>query len=698
MSATLDALAIDLAPLLPWPLIAALAALATLLVGYGLLRRARGSWWRAAAAAVLVVALLNPSLVEEQRTPLEDVAVVLVDQSPSQRLEDREAQTAEALAALERELGDAPGIELRVVDAARGAGDDGTKLFGELGEALADVSRRRIAGVIALSDGEVHDAPVDTQGLGFDAPVHLLLTGRRDEGDRRLAVTEAPSYGLVGKEIELTLRVDDLPVLTGPTTTLLKISRDGEALPPVPLAIGAEQRLPLTLEHAGPTVFELEVDAGPEELSLLNNRAVVVVNGVRDRLRVLLVSGEPYPGERSWRNLLKSDPSVDLVHFTILRPPEKQDGTPINELSLIAFPIRELFDLKLDEFDLIIFDRYRRRGVLPRAYFENIARYVEEGGALLDSSGTAYAGPLSLYDSPLGRVLPGEPTGEVIERGFLPMVSEIGFRHPVTSDLSPPGPSAADGAAPPPSWGRWFRTVDTVVRRGTIVMTGADQRPLLVLDHFGEGRVAQLLSDQIWLWGRGFEGGGPQADLLRRIAHWAMKEPELEEEDLRATVVEGRLEVTRRSLSEAPAEVEVTLPSGDTRRLALEDAGQGRWTGVLAADQLGLYRVGDGTQTAFAARGALNPLEFADLRSTPDLMAPIVEATGGAIHRLAEAGVPDIRLVRPGRDTAGRGWIALRHNGDYVVSGVERLSLLPPALVLLLGLGAAMLAWWREGH
>jgi len=336
--------------------------------------------------------------------------------------------------------------------------------------------------------------------------------------------------------------------------------------------------------------------------------------------------------------------------------------------------------------------------VLPRAYFENIARYVEEGGALLDSSGTAYAGPLSLYDSPLGRVLPGEPTGEVIERGFLPMVSEIGFRHPVTSDLSPPGPSAADGAAPPPSWGRWFRTVDTVVRRGTIVMTGADQRPLLVLDHFGEGRVAQLLSDQIWLWGRGFEGGGPQADLLRRIAHWAMKEPELEEEDLRATVVEGRLEVTRRSLSEAPAEVEVTLPSGDTRRLALEDAGQGRWTGVLAADQLGLYRVGDGTQTAFAARGALNPLEFADLRSTPDLMAPIVEATGGAIHRLAEAGVPDIRLVRPGRDTAGRGWIALRHNGDYVVSGVERLSLLPPALVLLLGLGAAMLAWWREGR
>ncbi len=696
MSETRDALAIDLAPLLPWQLVAALGALAAMLVIYGLIRRARGAAWRAAAAAVLVFALLNPSLVEEQRTPLDDVAVVLVDRSPSQRLGEREAQTAEALATLEQALGEVSGLELRVVDAARDAGDEGTKLFGELGKALADVSRRRIAGVIALSDGEVHDAPVDVDGLGFDAPVHLLLTGTRDEGDRRLAVTEAPSYGLVGKEIQLTLRVDDLPGADDTAMTVLKISRDGVALPPLPIAVGAQQTLPLLLEHAGPTVFELEVDAGPQELSLLNNRAVVVVNGVRDRLRVLLVSGEPYPGERSWRNLLKSDPSVDLVHFTILRPPEKQDGTPINELSLIAFPIRELFDLKLDEFDLIIFDRYRRRGVLPRAYFENIARYVEGGGALLESSGTAYAGPLSLYDSPLGRVLPGEPTGEVIERGFKPAVSEIGLRHPVTADLVPGAVPGED--APEPAWGRWFRTVDAVVRRGTTVMTGADQRPLLVLDRFGEGRVAQLMSDQIWLWGRGFEGGGPQADLLRRIAHWLMKEPELEEEDLRATVVQGRLEVTRRSLSERPGDVQVTLPSGATRRLALEDAGQGRWTGILAADELGLYRISDGTRTAFAARGALNPLEFADLRSTPDLLAPIVEATGGAVHRLAEGGVPDIRLVRPGRDTEGRGWIGLRHNGDYVVSGVERTPLLPAALVLLLGLGAAMIAWWREGR
>ena len=98
------------------------------------------------------------------------------------------------------------------------------------------------------------------------------------------------------------------------------------------------------------------------------------INGVRDRLRVLLVSGEPHAGERTWRNLLKSDASVDLVHFTILRPPEKQDGVPVDELSLIAFPTRELFIEKIEDFDLIIFDRYRRRGILPSLYLENIAQ------------------------------------------------------------------------------------------------------------------------------------------------------------------------------------------------------------------------------------------------------------------------------------------------------------------------------------
>ena len=198
---------------------------------------------------------------------------------------------------------------------------------------------------------------------------------------------------------------------------------------------------------------------------------------------MLLVSGEPHAGERTWRNLLKSDAAVDLVHFTILRPPEKQDGTPINELSLIAFPTRELFSEKIDQFDLIIFDRYQHRGVLPILYFDNIARYVRDGGALLVAAGPDYANDGSLYDTPLSPVLPVAPTGKIIEEPYFPRVTDVGKRHPVTRDL--------DGSSfDPPHWGRWFRLIDVEKPQGEVVMKGAEDKPLLVLNREGKGRVA----------------------------------------------------------------------------------------------------------------------------------------------------------------------------------------------------------------
>ena len=698
----IGALSVDLAPLLPWPAIGALALAALALLGFSLWRRARGTAWRALAVAVLLVALLNPSLVQEEREYLNDIAVVLVDESPSQDIEDRGAQTEAALAEVERRIRALDGVELRVVRtgapeerAGAAASEEGTRLFSALTRALADEQGRRVAGVVVITDGQVHDVPADPRQLGFRAPVHTLLTGRRDEGDRRLEVTEAPSFGLVNKEVTITLRVDDLPSggEGGNGFAQVTVTQDGERLPPLSVPIGVDYQLPLELKHGGPTVFEIAAEPGPRELSVVNNSAVVVVNGVRDRLRVLLVSGEPHAGERTWRNLLKSDPAVDLVHFTILRPPEKQDGTPIDELSLIAFPIRELFEIKLDEFDLIIFDRYQRRGVLPRAYFENIAHYVEEGGALLVSSGANLASPFGIYQSPLGRVLPGEPTGGITEQGFRPAITETGRRHPVTAEL--PG---GGGGGEAPSWGRWFMLVDAAAQRGQTVMEGPNGRPLLILDRFGEGRVAQLMSDQIWLWSRGFEGGGPQGELLRRIAHWLMKEPELEEEDLKATVIDGRLEITRRSLSDHPPEVEVTMPSGETVTVPIQETGGGRATGQLPVTEPGLYRISDGTRMAFAASGALNPLEYTDLRATDERMRPIAEATGGAIHRLAEDEVPALRRVRADRDAAGPGWMGLQRNQDYLVTGIRQVPLLPGLVVLLFGLGATLLAWRREGR
>ncbi|HEX6442127.1 MAG TPA: hypothetical protein VF007_08075, partial [Stellaceae bacterium] len=547
-----SAYTIAAAPLLPWWAVAGLAGTALLLLALGLWRRARGVWWRGAVALMLLAILVNPSLIQEKRSPLRDVAVVVVDESPSQQIGNRAEATETALKAVQERLAQEPDLDLRVIRAGKpqtGSGDDGTRLFTALSRSMSEIPRQRLAAVVMITDGQVHDIPTTdpaatAQELG--APLHVLLSGRPDEGDRRLVVDKAPSFGLVGKEMPLTIRVEDLPAPPSAAPerqARLTWRKDGAGPHQVMVPVGKDVPLSIPIDHGGPNVLELEVEPGPQELTLANNRAAVVVNGVRDRLRVLLVTGEPHSGERVWRNILKSDPSVDLVHFTILRPPEKQDGTPIRELSLIAFPIRELFDVKLDDFDLIIFDRYSRRGIIPQAYIENVVRYVQKGGAFLEAAGPNFGTPMSMFRTPLGEILPTEPTGDVDEEGFKPQLTDTGRRHPVTEDL--PG---AGKPGETPGWGRWFRQVETHVHNGTEVMSGDHNQPLLVLDRVGKGRVAQLLSDQMWLWARGFEGGGPQAELLRRLAYWLMKEPDLEENDLRARIEGDRLIVTRQLL------------------------------------------------------------------------------------------------------------------------------------------------------
>jgi hypothetical protein len=695
-----SAYTIAFAPLVPWWLVAALAGAALLVLALGAWRRARGLVWRGIAVAILLALLVNPALVEEKRTPQRDVAVVVLDESPSQQIGDRAASSEAALNALTAQLDKERDLDVRVVRAGKpqpGSGDDGTRLFTALNSALGDVPRQRLAGAMMITDGEVHDIPagdVKTAAEQLGAPLHVLLSGKPDEGDRRLVVKESPSFGLVGKEVPLTIRVEDLPETKNAPDTRAKLIWRKDGGPPHPLVVPVGRDVPLSvpIDHGGPNVLELQVDPGPQELTLVNNRAAVVVNGVRDRLKVLLVSGEPHAGERVWRNILKSDPSVDLVHFTILRPPEKQDGTPIRELSLIAFPIRELFDVKLDEFDLIIFDRYSRRGVIPQAYIENVVNYVRKGGAFLEATGPSFGTPMTLFRTPLGAILPTEPTGNVEEEGFKPRLTDQGWRHPVTADL--PGAGTPGGT---PSWGRWFRQVDAHVHQGTTLMSGDHDEPLLVLDRAGEGRVAQLLSDQMWLWARGFEGGGPQAELLRRLAYWLMKEPDLEENDLRATIDGDRLVVTRQSLDPDEKPVTVTAPDGTTTTLKLTPEHGGRSSGTLAVDQMGLYRVTDGTRTALAAAGPLNPIEYADVRATPDKLSPLVSASGGGTFWLKD-GIPDIRRVASGRATAGHNWLGLRENADYVVAGFSETPLLPGIAALLLAIGTLIAAWRREGR
>jgi hypothetical protein len=679
-------------PLVPalvlWIALAAIVVIAALL----LLSRARGAAVRVAALALILLALANPSFTREDREPLSSVAVVVIDKSPSQNFGTRNQETAKAKEALVDSLKKIRGLEVRVVEAGQADGEtDGTRLFGALSSALSDVPVERVAGAFLITDGRVHDIPANATALGFQAPVHALITGAKDERDRRIAISAAPRFGIVGQTQTITYRLDDQGV-TGERAKIV-VRRDGDVINERTLQSGQTANVEIDIKHAGPNIVEIEASPLENELTLVNNRAVVAIDGVRDRLRVLLVSGEPHSGERTWRNLLKSDASVDLVHFTILRPPEKQDGTPINELSLIAFPTRELFQQRINEFQLIIFDRYARQGVLPIPYFENMARYVRAGGAVLVSAGPDYASTSSIWRTPLDSVLPAEPVG-VTEKPFYAHLSDAGKRHPVTRGLE-------GSASEPPHWSRFFRTVETRNSVTPPVMTGADGKPLLLLSRFGEGRVALLLTDHIWLWARGYEGGGPHLDLLRRMSHWLMKQPDLDEEALRMKIQGHDLVVERQTMADSVTPVTVTSPSGATRELTLSAGDPGEWRATMPANELGLWQATDGTLKALINVGPTNPKEFSEVTSTTEMLKPLAQATGGDARRIVDGGSLEMPRVVPVRSSSifrGDGWMGVKMRDASVVKGVGVLPMFAGLIGLLLLLGAFAATWLREGR
>jgi hypothetical protein len=676
-------------PLVPWPLLWGLLAFAVVLLIVAVWRGLSGWWLRGLSAVVLLTALANPALQEEDRGKLSDIIILVVDDSTSQTLGDRKDQTAKAVAAITAEVAAMEHTELRIVHFADGADDAGSLAMTTLAQALAEEPRARVAGAILVTDGRVHDLEL---APSLPAPLQVLLTGMDTDWDRRLVVKNAPAFAILGEEVTLTLRIDDTGAVPKDVGTEADITIAVDAEPPqtYSVAVGEDLTLPVTLPHGGMNVLQFSVAAADGEITDRNNTAVVQINGVRDRLRVLLVSGEPHTGERVWRNLLKSDPSVDLVHFTILRPPEKQDGIPVDELSLIAFPTRELFIEKIDEFDLIIFDRYRLRGILPTSYLESVRDYVRRGGTVLVSAGPEAGVADSLWRSPLADILPVDVTSRVISEGFKPVVTELGRKHPVTEGL--------EALAPKGGWGRWFRMVEMTPLSGETLMTGPGDLPLLQLAREGEGRVAVLASDQIWLWGRGYEGGGPQLELLRRLAHWMLKEPELEEEALTADAKGQVLTITRRTIADAPpSPVTVTGPDGTVVTLDMAAAGPGKFSVDWAAPTMGLYRLEQGELTRVIAVGPSAPREFVETIANGDALLPVAEPTLGTVMRL-EDGMPDLRAVRMGRQAYGRGWIGITPRDAYVTQDVQIAALLPGWAYLILASLLAIAAWLVEGR
>lgn len=649
----------------------------------------KSGFFRAIALAALIALLANPLIRQAERTGLDDVALVLVDKSASQALGDRDDIAARAADNIINELERLDGVESRRVEFS---GDEQTETVTALQSALADIPRSRLGAVFVVTDGQTVDA--DRAIAGLDAPTHIVIAGADDEIDRKITLTNAPRYGIVDQSVRVAFRIDDLgaeekELAAGqPVTVTLRVN--GEEILSEPVPLGAEAGFEAPLTRPGSTVIELEVEARDGELTTRNNIAVLPISAIRDRLRVLLISGEPHPGERVWRNLLKSDPAVDLVHFTILRPIEKNDNTSVSELALIQFPQDELFIQKLPEFDLVIFDRYTYRGVLDSFHFDNIARYVEGGGGVLIAAGPEYFGRRSLAARRnLSFVLPAAPIGPATEGAFRPTVTELGERHPVTTGLTEED-----------YWGRWLRIVPVAQRRGQALMAGPDDAPLLLLDRVEEGRIGLILSDHVWLWARGFDGGGPHAELLRRIAHWLMKEPELEEEALSLADDGNALVITQRSVRATLEPVELEYPDGELQQIAPTQTKPGLFTARIENAPRGLYRARSGQLFAIGAVGLAAAPEFHDVVSTTQKLQPLSDATrGGAFRATARGGIPDIKRVSSSGVRAGDQWAGVVKKGAARIEAVRDAPAAPPIAWLILIAAALLTAWLIEsGH
>jgi len=697
----IDSIAID--PLLSIPIISVLGGLAVFAAIIGALGRLKTLIPRLIAALALILALLNPQTVIEEKDPLKDVVLVLKDQSESISLGTRSARMDRAYSALQSKLQEKGNLE--IVNAVIPASTDGTRMTTALIEALSDIPRERFAGVIALTDGQIHDLPKQVEALLPEGvPFHGLITGDPNVRDRRIRALLAPKYGLVGEQAEFEVMVDD-DGFEGERAQI-EIKVNGDLQGRFSAVIGDKVSIPVEIERRGTNTIELSVQSVEGELTRVNNTFVSEFSGIRDRMRVLLVTGYPHNGGRAWRNLLKSDPSVDLVQFTILTNPRvKNPNAGQRELSLIAFPTRQLFEEKLTEFDLIIFDQFRRRftpgrsgravPILQPYYLQNIAEYVESGGALLVAAGPSFASEESLYRSPLAAVLPTRPTGEMLQEGFTPELNENGRRHPITAPFA---------GKDDQTWGRWFRIIESNVVSGNVLMEGPDAEPLLVIEKVGKGRVGMVLSDQAWLWAKGFESGGPYSEMFRRLSHWLMGEPDLSAEKVSGRIENNALKIERRTLTDDGQAVTVERPDGTSETVTLSKASNGVYRGELPVTGQGAYRISDGDISTVAAAGSLNPKEFSNLRPTADILRPLTNATGGGVFFTSKSGtdideiVPEIRAVKTGKSASGDDWMGLRAYDAFTVRDSRRAPFAPGLVFFLIALLGLSWAWWREGR
>lgn len=675
-------------PYLPIFVVAAFVVIALVFNILTLIQNQKAWVWRTLSFAIFIYLLLNPSFREQEKQPLPMSVYVFIDNSPSQKLNNRPEQTDDALNWIISEFQDNEQINIKTVPIDSSTQSE-TVIFDTMAKTLKTKSENEIAAVFLITDGQVHDINRQEQLAPYlkQTPLHALITGKADEKDQKITLKMAPLYGIIGQQVTATLQVDQHGYNT--KNGVLTLTKDDQ-IQYVPYVVGEPFTVTLDIDKSGQNVFIFELPEQEGELTTLNNKTAIIVKGIRDRLKVMLISGRPHAGGRMWRNTLKSDPSVDLVHFTILRDLDKTDPTPQDELALIPFPVRELFEVKINEFDLIIFDQYDQIELLPAYYFDNIANFVENGGGFLAAEGPSFEGEKSIFNTGLAPLIAAAPDFTITEQAFTPTLTEKGKYHPVTRPLTNIEPDAL---------GQFYRQLNTKNVRGDVLLNGANDQALLVLDRYGKGRVAQILSDQIWLWARGWGKKSPYLSLMRNTLHWLMKEPDLEDRGLFLSAANNQINIDLRDPMHedriAP-EIEIITPNGANQTQILTESSPFNYNGLYRAEEAGLYKITAGDYTRYIMLGEPNPKEYQEMRSTEAILSPFVQKLHGKIERVDNAtSMQIVQSSKKNQFASARRFFVKQGENFRILSSTQK-PFIPLPFVLGMFLVAIGICWWQE--
>ncbi len=690
-------------------MIAGLGILSAAAGAYGARKGVKGSWLRAGAGGIIALALLNPEILREDREKLPTVVLKVVDRSASNQLDGRDKTTQAASDALDKSLSALPGVEVRTIDITGtnkdGAALDGTNPFTAVNN-LTDLPRDQLGAVIMLTDGQIHDVPVATDALGKGVPLHVLVSGRENEVDRRIVVDSAPHFGLVNKKQDITFHVEDQGAKGPSAPVTVTVSSEGHILSTQQVTPGQPVKMTVDIPHAGPNIIEFKTEPLKGELTPVNNQTVATIEGIREQLNVMLITGKPNPDTRLFREMIRSNPDDNLIHFMIQRLPTQLDDTPDSEMALAPFPFDEVFEDKLSKFNLIIFDNFDDQGVVLADYLENISKFVKNGGAVLVVAGDEFDGPNSLKNTPLGAILPVQPGAQADKGDFTPQLTDLGRRHPVTRDLDPSGDKQ-------PHWGPWSLLTETGQPTGEVVMEGPNKKPLLVLANVGKGRVAVLASSSLNLWKNGYQGsgeyaGGPYGEIIRNISGWLMKDPALEEEALRMAQQDGKLVIERQTVEEKTTPITIHTPSGQTMTIDPVQVGPGLWRATEPLNELGLYKAEQGGKhpvSTFINIGPVNPKEFVNTISSTEIVRNFTRGTGGSVSRMGETPqtlklprIEQLDAKQAANGAAGPDWIGIHMRDASNLKDTNRTPIIPPWLALVMAVGLYAGARWREGE